>query len=73
MIGDFVAGWAFARQLGWVIPAASCALVFNALVSGAINVLGPVIADDTIGSEGWGLAGPPRRSASSSPRSSSPR
>jgi MFS family permease len=56
VIGDFVAGWAFARQLGWVIPAASCALVFNALVSGAINVLGPVIADDTIGSEGWGLA-----------------
>jgi MFS family permease len=56
VIGDFVAGWAFARQLGWVIPAASCALVFNALVSGAINVLGPVIADDTIGSQGWGLA-----------------
>ena len=56
IIGDFVAGWAFARQLGWVIPAASCALVFNALVSGAVNVLGPVIADDTIGSEGWGLA-----------------
>ena len=39
-----------------MIPAASAALVFNALVSGAINVLGPVIADDTIGSEGWGLA-----------------
>ena len=56
VIGDFAAGWAFARQLGWVIPAASCALVFNALVSGAINVLGPVIADDTIGSGGWGLA-----------------
>jgi MFS family permease len=56
VIGDFVAGWAFARQLGWVIPAASCALVFNALVSGAINVLGPVIADDTIGSQGWGVA-----------------
>ncbi|WP_210650025.1 MFS transporter [Nocardioides sp. SYSU D00065] len=56
VIGDFVAGWAFARELGWVIPAASAALVFNALVSGAIDVLGPVIADDTIGSEGWGLA-----------------
>jgi MFS family permease len=56
VIGDFVAGWAFARQLGWVIPAASAALVFNALVSGAINVLGPVIADDTIGSQGWGIA-----------------
>ncbi|GAA5119886.1 MFS transporter [Alloalcanivorax gelatiniphagus] len=57
VIGDFRAGWAFARQLGWVLPGASCALVFNALVSGGINVLGPVIADDTIGSEGWGLAG----------------
>lgn len=57
VIGDFAAGWAFANQLGWVIPGASCALVFNALVSGGINVLGPVIADDTIGSEGWGLAG----------------
>jgi MFS family permease len=56
VIGDFVAGWAFARQLGWVVPAASAALVFNALVSGAINVLGPAIADDTIGSEGWGVA-----------------
>jgi MFS family permease len=57
VIGDFAAGWAFARQLGWVIPGATCALVFNALNSGAINVLGPVIAKDTIGSEGWGLAG----------------
>ncbi|WP_165356794.1 MFS transporter [Nocardioides zhouii] len=57
VIGDFVAGWSYARQLGWVIPGASCALVFNALVSGGIYVLGPVIANDTIGSEGWGLAG----------------
>jgi len=56
VIGDFKAGWAFARELGWVIPAASCALVFNALVSGAIGVLGPVIADHTIGREGWGIA-----------------
>jgi MFS family permease len=56
VIGDFVAGWSFARQLGWVIPVASCSLVFNALVSGAIGVLGPAIADGTIGSSGWGLA-----------------
>ncbi|UUZ59819.1 MFS transporter [Nocardioides sp. B-3] len=56
VIGDFVVGWAFARQLGWVIPASCCALVFNALISGSIYVLGPVIADDTIGSRGWGLA-----------------
>lgn len=56
MIGDFVAGWSFARELGWVIPPSSAALVFNALSSGAIGVLGPAIADDTIGSKGWGLA-----------------
>jgi MFS family permease len=56
VIGDFVAGWAFARHLGWVIPAASAALFFNALVSGAIGVLGPTIAADTIGSQGWGIA-----------------
>lgn len=56
VLGDFVAGWTFARQLGWVIPAASASLVFNALVSGAIGVLGPTIAADTIGSQGWGLA-----------------
>lgn len=56
VIGDFVVGWSFARRLGWVIPASCCALVFNALTSGSIYVLGPVIADDTIGSEGWGLA-----------------
>lgn len=56
VIGDFAQGWAFARKLGWVIPASCAALVFNALVAGAIGVLGPTIADDTIGAEGWGLA-----------------
>ncbi len=56
VIGDFTAGWAFARSLGWVIPVSSFALVFNALITAAIFVLGPVIADDTIGSDGWGFA-----------------
>jgi len=56
VIGDFVAGWSFVRALGWVIPIASCSLVFNALISGSISVLGPVIAKGTIGSDGWGFA-----------------
>lgn len=56
VIGDFVAGWSFVRDLGWVIPVASFSLVFNALMSGALGVLGPTIASDTIGSTGWGLA-----------------
>jgi hypothetical protein len=56
VIGDFKVGWTFARALGWVIPASCCALVYNALFSGSIGVLGPVIAQDTIGSQGWGIA-----------------
>lgn len=56
VIGDFRVGWSYARDLGWVIPVACCSLFFNALISGAVGVLGPVIADDTIGSQGWGIA-----------------
>lgn len=56
ILGDFKVGWRFARKLGWVIPASSCALIYNALTSGCIYVLGPVIAKDTIGSQGWGIA-----------------
>jgi len=56
VIGDFVTGWSYVRGLGWVLPIACCSLVFNALISGALGVLGPVIAKGTIGSEGWGFA-----------------
>jgi MFS family permease len=54
VIADFREGWSFARGLGWVLPVACCSLVFNALSSGALNVLGPAIAKGTIGSDGWG-------------------
>lgn len=56
VLGDFAAGWAFSRRLGWVIPVAGFSLVYNALISGGLFVLGPVIANGTIGSMGWGLA-----------------
>jgi MFS family permease len=56
VLGDFAAGWSFVRGLGWVIPVACCSLVFNALTSGSIGVLGPAIAKATIGSDGWGFA-----------------
>ncbi len=42
VLEDFRAGWSFARTLGWVLPVASLSLVFNAVVSGAVGVLGPV-------------------------------
>jgi hypothetical protein len=50
------AGWGYAIALGWVLPIACCSLVFNAIRSGAVDVLGPVIAIGTVGSGGWGLA-----------------
>ncbi|WP_183095738.1 MFS transporter [Nocardioides stalactiti] len=56
VLGDFIAGWSFVRSLGWVLPVASCSLVFNAVISGSLGVLGPVIAEDTIGGDGWGFA-----------------
>jgi MFS family permease len=56
VLADLRAGWSFARSLGWVLPVASLSLVFNAVSSGAINVLGPVIAKATVGADGWGLA-----------------
>ncbi len=56
VLADFRAGWSFARSLGWVLPVASLSLVFNAVASGAINVLGPVMAKTTVGADGWGVA-----------------
>ncbi|TIC82656.1 MFS transporter [Nocardioides sp. GY 10127] len=56
VLRDLADGWAFARRLGWVLPVSSYSLVFNALIAGGIGVLGPVIAADTIGSDGWGVA-----------------
>lgn len=56
VLGDLRAGWSFVRALGWVLPVATCSLIFNAAISGALGVLGPTIAEDTIGSSGWGIA-----------------
>jgi len=56
VLSDFTAGWAYASSLGWVIPVACCSLVFNALTSGSLDVLGPVIAQGTVGSDGLGYA-----------------
>ena len=56
MLAEVRTGWRYARQLGWVIPVACCSLIYNALASGGINVLGPVISVGTVGSQGWGFA-----------------
>jgi MFS family permease len=48
-------GWDFFRRTTWLwlVVLAFCAL--NAIHSGAISTLGPVIAKQTIGEQGWGL------------------
>lgn len=48
-------GWEFFRRTTWLwlVVLAFCAL--NAIHSGAISTLGPVIAKQTIGEQGWGL------------------
>lgn len=56
VLREMVSGWQFARRLGWVIPVACFSLIYNALISGGLNVLGPVIAVGTVGSQGWGFA-----------------
>jgi MFS family permease len=48
-------GWDYFRRTTWLwlVVLAFCAL--NAIHSGAISTLGPVIAKQTIGEQGWGL------------------
>jgi MFS family permease len=48
-------GWDFFRRTTWLwlVVLAFCAL--NAIHTGAMSTLGPVIAKETIGEQGWGL------------------
>ncbi|MET9022981.1 MFS transporter [Actinopolymorpha sp. NPDC004070] len=52
---DLRVGWQefVSRRWVWVIVAAFS--VFNAVTAGAVQTLGPVIADETFGRVGWGL------------------
>jgi MFS family permease len=55
LLVDLREGWAefSSRTWLWVVVAGFC--VINAALSGGINVLGPVVANDTIGRRAWGL------------------
>jgi MFS family permease len=55
LLGDLRTGWTeFAsRTWLWVVVAGFC--LYNACFSGGLNVLGPVIADDTFGRQAWGF------------------
>jgi MFS family permease len=55
ILTDLRVGWSefISRTWLWVVVAGFC--VLNAAWSGAIFVLGPVVADDTIGRQAWGF------------------
>jgi MFS family permease len=48
-------GWSFFRQTTWLWAVVVAFCFLNAIHMGAIYVLGPTIALDTFGEQGWGL------------------
>jgi MFS family permease len=48
-------GWSEFRRRTWVWAVVLMAMVVNAVYSGGVVVLGPAVADDTIGRRAWGL------------------
>jgi MFS family permease len=55
MLGDMREGWHYFRSQPWIWSVTLAFAVFNATNMGFWHILGPVIANDTIGARGWGL------------------
>jgi MFS family permease len=55
MLGDMSEGWRYFRSTPWIWSVTLAFAVFNAANMGVWQILGPVIARDTIGAAGWGL------------------
>jgi hypothetical protein len=55
MLRDLREGWGVFRSLTWVWTGSVTLAAINLLQAGIWGVLGPVIAEDTIGAAGWGL------------------
>lgn len=54
-LADLRAGWYEFRSRTWVWTVVLQFMVVNAVIMGAISVIGPKIADDTFGRQLWGL------------------
>jgi MFS family permease len=52
---DLRTGWAEFRSRTWLWVVVAAFAVINAALSGGMSVLGPVVADDTVGRRAWGL------------------
>ncbi|MGX6604450.1 MFS transporter [Micromonosporaceae bacterium Da 78-11] len=55
VLTDLRTGWSEFRSRTWLWVVVAAFAVLNGCSSGAIFVLGPVVADDTIGRQAWGF------------------
>jgi MFS family permease len=55
VIADLREGWVFFRTTSWLWIVVLAFGVLNAIQSGALFTLGPAVAKETIGEQGWGL------------------
>jgi hypothetical protein len=55
MLADMREGWRYFSSQPWIWSVTLAFAVFNAAAIGVWQILGPVIANDTIGAAGWGL------------------
>ena len=55
MVADLREGWDYFRRTTWLWVVVLAFGFLNAMHLGAVFTLGPVVAKDTIGAQGWGL------------------
>jgi MFS family permease len=55
VIAELREGWVEVASRTWLWVVVAGAAVVNAALAGGLHVLGPVVADETIGRSGWGL------------------
>lgn len=55
-VRDLLEGWDVFRRTTWLWVVVAAFAVLNAIHAGAILTIGPVLAKDTFGERGWGLA-----------------
>lgn len=55
ILTDLRAGWTEFRSRTWLWVVVAAFALMNACLSGGFNVLGPLIADGSVGREGWGF------------------
>lgn len=55
MLAELRQGWGYFSSRPWIWSVTLAFAVLNAVTMGVWHILGPVMANDTIGAQGWGL------------------